>query len=203
MAAPKKPAGKSMDIQKPGEAAPNNSSRPLIVTSRPIMQDPMLTEASDKPEPETEAAPKEQKSMTTSAKTIEPPKSDDPAVAGAEVDPSEDEEDKPLAPATDSIDPSSTTSSNEAAVVDAVVNASPSLSTEQKADEADEKRKQAAQVLIDSKKYVVPIGQVSRARKTRHLIWLLVFIVLITAGYVVADMGLVALPFELPIDLIK
>lgn len=203
MAAPKKPAGKSMDIQKPGGAAPDSSSRPLIVTSRPIMQDPMLTEASDKPEPETEAAPKEQKSMTTSIKTIEPPKDATTASEQAEATPAKDAEEKPLAPATDSIDPSSNTSSDEAAVVDAVVNASPSLSTEQKADEADEKRKQAAQVLIDSKKYVVPIGQVSRARKTRRTVWLIVFLVLILAGYVVADIGLVALPFELPIDLIK
>lgn len=203
MAAPKKPAGKSMDIQKPGEAAPDSSSRPLIVTSRPILQDPMLTEVSDKAEPEVDAAPKEQKSMTTSAKTIEPPKDDSPVAEKAEAAPTEDTEEKPLAPATDSIDPSSSTSSDGAAVVDAVVNASPSLSNEQKADEADEKRKQAAQVLIDSKKYVVPIGQVSRARKTRRTVWLVVFLVLIVAAYVVADIGLVALPFELPIDLIK
>lgn len=202
MAATKK-AGKSMDIQKPGEAAPDSSSRPLIVTSRPIMQDPMLTEPGDKPESEAEASPKEQKSMATSSKTIEPPKSDDSAAEETEAAPTEDAEEKPLAQATDSIEPSSATSSDGAAVVDAVVNASPSLSNEQKADEADEKRKQAAQVLIDSKKYVVPIGQVSRARKNRQAIWLLILLVLIVAGYVVVDMGLVALPFELPIDLIK
>lgn len=203
MATPKKPNGKSMDIQKPGDAAPDSSSRPLIVTSRPIMQDPMLTETSDKPQPVAETTKEEQKIVASPTKIIEPPKADSLNSDEAEPDVPEDTDEKPLAPATDSIDPSSSTASSESAVVDAVVNASPSLSTEQKADEADEKRKQAAQVLIESKKYVVPIGQVSRARKNRRAVWLLLFLLLVATSYVVADMGLISLPFELPIDLIK
>lgn len=199
---------KSMDIQKPGEATPDSSSRPII-TKRPMLQDPMLKEASDSTESESE--PQEQKSMASSTKTIEPPKDSEPNLASivtatetSETGESTEDEEQPAA-SIDSIDPKSTAASSESAVVDAVVNSGngSNLSNEQKTDQADEKRKQAVQELIDSKKYVVPIGQVTRARHNRQVLWLFIFILIVLVGYAVVDLGLVSLPFELPIDLIK
>ena len=41
---PKKPASKVFDVAKPGKSAPAASGRPVIVSSGPIMKDPMVTD---------------------------------------------------------------------------------------------------------------------------------------------------------------
>jgi hypothetical protein len=73
MAEPKKTNSKTdpkqvMDVSKPGKAAPADNSKSVIVTSRPIMKDPMVVE--DQPEVIEQAAQKI--TVKTGGKTIEP-----------------------------------------------------------------------------------------------------------------------------------
>lgn len=63
---------KTMDITKPGESAPSTTSRPVIITHRPIVKDPMMKAAKydnglDKSESSLSAA------ASSSGKTIVPP----------------------------------------------------------------------------------------------------------------------------------
>ncbi|HXR49612.1 MAG TPA: hypothetical protein VN778_01120, partial [Verrucomicrobiae bacterium] len=41
------PSKRIMDVAHPGKSAPSSTSKPVIVTNRPIMKDPMMTEDSD------------------------------------------------------------------------------------------------------------------------------------------------------------
>lgn len=49
-----------MDVEEPGTSAPSSTSKPVIVTNRPILKDPMVVEATDekadKPAEKTDAA---------------------------------------------------------------------------------------------------------------------------------------------------
>lgn len=48
----KKSNGSMSDVAKPGKAAPNTGSRPIIVTHKPMVQDPMVKDKDDKTDPE-------------------------------------------------------------------------------------------------------------------------------------------------------
>lgn len=208
---PDKSSPKSMDIQKPGAAKPDSSSRPIIVTNRPILQDPMVKDTAKEPE----EGDKKETNLAGTSKTIEPPKEPEDSKKDSKkqdesAPPDEPEkeasEDTELPKAVDSIPESEEPSSSDSAVVDAVVAgaAKPGdTSNAQQIDDAEVKRRQAVQILIDSKKYAVPIGQVSRARHNRNAIVLLVFILAVVIGYAVIDLGFVSVPFELPLHVFK
>lgn len=67
MAKPKISTKKTMDVAKPGESTPSVTSRPVIVTHRPIVKDPMVKE--------TDADKSESKLSSASpiGKTMQPP----------------------------------------------------------------------------------------------------------------------------------
>jgi hypothetical protein len=58
---PKKLPKKSMvDVQEPGKAAPSATSKPVIVTNRPLLKDPMVVEQTDETNDDSrEKAPKD------------------------------------------------------------------------------------------------------------------------------------------------
>jgi hypothetical protein len=190
---------KSMDIQRPGTTEPDSSSRPIISSGRRAMQDPMVKEDEKKSEA-TGSAKAEEKPIKTpepkrAAKRViapisSPAKTEDKSPSAA------DTEDKPANTAEDD------EKAKETAVVDAVVQAAGSNKSQNESVEVvDEKRRQEAQVLIDSKKYQVPIGQVTRAKNNKRLAVFLVFLVIVAMAYIAIDAGLVAAPIELPIKI--
>ena len=196
----KKSSGKSMDVTKPNAAA-ESSSRPIIVTNRPLLQDPMVTDSAPT---DTDGEPKPvQAPIAGSSKKIEPlsegpaEKEDQEEMTGdvtTDVDISE-----PVESEANSDDDESKT---QAAVVDAVV-AGSTKSTEQLADEEEAARQEKVQKLIESKKYVVPLGQVSKRKKNQQSVIILTVLLLLVGAYVAADMGFIPLPFDLPFELIK
>lgn len=207
---------KSMDIQKPGDTKPDTSARPIIVTNRPILQDPMVKNTNSvTPTPEEQKTPEEEKEISKTTKTLEPSQElvteeenskQEEAVTeptdNANEDAPDSETEKNLV-TKDSIPESK---ESDSAVVDAVVAGAAQKSgksEQQLIEDEDEKRHQAAQVLIDSKKYIVPIGQVTRARHNRHALILLIVIVLFAAVYVSIDIGLIHVPFTLPVHLVN
>ncbi len=80
MATEKKPAKKArsgtgpkvMDVAKPGKSAPATTSRPVIVTHRPMMQDPMVNAAVPAADPVPDATKPTEKPMVHGPKIIVP-----------------------------------------------------------------------------------------------------------------------------------
>lgn len=172
---------KTMDVAKPGKSVPDSSSRPVIVSNKPEVQDPMMK--SEETAKETKPA---ETPVTHANKVIQPlghrDESDDKAETPEEKETKE-----------------------EAAVIDAVSGqADLGKKNTQAKIEADELEKlEALNKLIAEKKYFVPVGQVAHRRNQRTAV-VLVLLVLILAGlYAAIDAELLDIGVELPFDLIK
>lgn len=212
---------KAMDVAKPGKSTPDTSARPVLITHRPMVQDPMVK---DDKKPEDEAADKPvevKKDLGGHGDKVIQPISDETSAedktdAGPEVDASPE----PGSDSSSDVDPDPTPESEqaspektpeekaqaeEAAIVDATAEQAEAgkkkpegeLSPEEKA------KQEALQKLITDKKYFVPIGQVSHRRNQRMLIIVVVVLLIIIGGYFAIDAGLVSTPITLPLDLIK
>lgn len=175
-----KPAKPIVDIAHPGKTAPPLTSRPVIVTNRAILKDPMMVDDSKSEPTDTPA--------TEDPKPADKPKLDVKAgkvpVISHDADASDataaDDAPKPAAaaekaptdePATeknassdvvtkDNLDDKeeSTKSADGAQMTDAQLEAEAA---------ADAKRDAALQKLIDSKKYYVPVNAVEKRRAKR------------------------------------
>ena len=198
---------KTMDVSKPGESAPNTSSRPVLVTHRPMVQDPMVK---DDVKADDKVADSKASVMSHGDKVIQPvsdlskpaeeaagtPDQGQSSAAGS--DPAKDDttDDKPKT--------STEATGTEAAVVDAVVDQATEDKKKQNQLSDEEKAKRAAlQKLVEEKKYFVPIGQVGRRRNRRALLTVIVLVLLLVGGYAAVDAGFIDAGFDLPIDLIK
>lgn len=197
---PAKKPTKSMDIQKPGDSAPDTSSRPILVTNRPMLQDPMMvSDQTPTAEKSAEEAPASAQPMASGAKTIEPEK--DFAEESTKEKAPEDTPPEVVAEKTqDSLpDEKDVAAAEAAAVVDAVVatanKGSGNSETEKQAD-ADAKRKQAVQVLVDSKKYFVPTGQVSRLQHNKQVLILLILVAVVALVFLAVTLGFIPSPIE-------
>lgn len=150
-----------------------------------------LDENNEQEKPDTEIGEQSEGSKTNT----EPPKD----FAKEEVKTLPDQVSKDEAKKDDTAKPNE---SNDSAVVNAVIESAGNKKAELDSVEvADEKRNQAAQVLIESKKYNVAIGQVSKAKKSRQVVFLIVLVVFVIVGYLAIDFGLITVPFELPVKI--
>lgn len=205
MAASKDKTKKTMDVAKPGESAPDTSARPVLVTHRPMVQDPMVKE--DKKSEDAVVADAEPKTEPTirGEKVIQPVNSNTSAEAPADDQPatpakSEDSEPEPPQPEKTEED----SQAKDAAVVDAVVDqATEDKKKQNKLSDEEKAKQEALQKLIEEKKYFVPVGQVSRRRNRRALLTVAILVLLLIGGYLAIDAGLIKTTITLPIDLIK
>lgn len=197
--ATKKSAPKSMDVMKPGETTPEDSGRPILVTNRPIMQDPMVKETSEEGEDET---PKPATTTLAGGSKVIAPLEDAKAEDTSKDSINEELADETLPASTQSPEPEE--EKTQAAVVNAVVSGAASGQNSEKQDQVvQDEHQQKIQKLIESKKYVVPIGQVNR-RKLHQQLAVLVFLIAVVGGaYVAADLGYIPTPFELPVHVVK
>lgn len=169
---------------------------------------PTTTENKEEPEApiaqeeaKTEQPAAEQPAAEESAVKEEVPPADKPAPAA--------ENEKTSEQTASADEPESKPLSSDAAGVDAVVGAAEAKKLAAKEAEEQAKRDAALQELIQSKKYFVPIGHETQQAKSghRHHEWLMVFIIVLLAGliagYLLVDAGVVSTSFELPVDLIK
>lgn len=190
---------KSMDVSKPGKSMPDLSARPVIVTHRPMVQDPMVksevkTEEPvvvEKPEPETDAS---EDSSPSHEKKVIKPISDSVESSETTEEPKKDE------PTEEE------TAAAEAAVVEAVASQAQSRSGKKAGEPSaqDMAKQEHLQKLITDKTYFVSVGQATRRRNRRNAAVLLIFMLMILAGgYAAIDAGIIASNIELPVDLIK
>lgn len=209
---------KTMDVSKPGKSAPDSSARPVIISHRPMVQDPMVK--ADVPSAVEPAVPEEEKPVTHGAKIIQPisitttPETpvkakesvvDQPVVEeqkpteGSEV-PKEEEKPAPTESVTDE-------SESSEAIVDAVAGQADIVSKKKQNEltEAEKAKKEALQKLITDKKYFLPVGQQQHRKNKRTAILGVLLIILLALGgaYVLIDAGFVKVPFSLPINLIN
>lgn len=222
---PSKSAGrkKSMDVSKPGTSAPDTSSRPLIVSGRPMVKDPMMTASDTNDTPVVEAASPE----THGDRVIQPlsqqdvesdsPESETPAPEVTEVEAEAADSEQPATPDSaeevpeeKSDEPSEETTkssgSNETAVVDAVVDQA-DLGPKKKDDketEAEKARKAEIEKLIAEETYFLPIGEITRRKNNKNsVLILLVLIVCVIGVYLLLDAEIIKSSVKLPLDLIK
>lgn len=195
---------KSMDVAKPGKSMPDLSARPVIVTHRPMVQDPMVKtdinveEPAEPAKPELAAEPAEVPEPSHEKKVIKPI-SEPEAANPEEPETEEAKEDEPEHSEQDD-------TSDEAAVVEAV--ASQAQSKNGKKDgsptEEDKAKQEHLKKLVAEKTYFVSVGQATRRRNRRTAVIMTLFMVLVLAGgYAAIDAGIIASNTELPIDLIK
>ncbi len=222
---------KTMDVAKPGKSTPDTSARPVIVTHRPMVQDPTLKDDGSKVAAGTGIANADVAPSARTSKTINPVSEDaaETPAEGLEAEASEaqpgssappdsamettketvtsDAESQPDPPADEETKPaeqSDTAQGEEAALVDAVADQATADKKKQNQLSDEEKaQKEAIKKLVAEKKYFVPVGQVSHRRNQRLLIIFAVLVVVLIGGYLAVDAGLIDLGVDVPVSLIS
>lgn len=190
MTAANRSSKKTMDVTSPGQSTPDTSGRPVVITHRPLVQDPMVKQdiQANGDSPTTTGGAAMSKATKHQSKTLEP-------ISNRE-EPEETQQEDELNDNTDD---------NKTAIVDAVVAQAESgkVKKDITSVDAEAAKQQALQKQISEKKYFLPIGQVARRRNQRANIILLLFLVVLVGAYLAVDAGLIKSSITLPIDLIK
>ncbi len=181
----KKPAKPIVDVVQPGKSAPAGTSKPVLVTNRPILKDPMVV-----PEEEPAVQPPADDLRKPSVKPKIEPLVPETAPAAAQVDQSATEppstetapEEKPEEQPADTTAPDKPDAVATSAQIEAEAE-------KQVAQEAE------TQKLVDSKQYFLPINSVENRRTKRFImIGILLSLVLAAAWVDIAlDAGLIHL----------
>lgn len=210
---------KIIDVSHPDETVPDTSSRPVIVTNRPmIKQDPMIAEkAAEEPEKSDESKPTKAASKTkeepaaTKKKSIAPladekiviepiesdeAKDDQPAEEPEEVtasDKTEETVEESAKPSDQSKEkePKESQAADENVQVDE--DATEKAKKEEEIDQAELDRQADLQKLIDSGKYALPIVDAHSRRYVLGLVLLLIVLAALVLN-VILDIGLIQLP---------
>lgn len=166
--------GHVIDVSRPGSSKPSATSRPVIVGSGKLMQDPMVKSAEAEDDADAASAP----SSTGKSKIIQPlsesgndkeadePEESEPAEAekqaaeeGSDNPKEEDAEESAPEAAAEKTD---TENKSETAIVDAVIDQATSKknTTKQEVETTDDR----IDTLIEEKKYFVSVGKTRKKR---------------------------------------
>lgn len=223
--------GRVFDVTRPGKSMPSASSRPVIVTHKPNVSDPMVSpknpEKSDSNEATDDDGPSagEGADMVMAAPKkgrIEPlhtdivPDSEQSEVpeekeARAESEDSETpEEEKTSSQATPEEDEAAKPSTEDESSDEISDMAAEATTKKQAQNEAAKKEADAAQkqaevdALINNKQFFVPINAVQKRRSMKLVVVSLVVIFVAVAGFIVAlDAELLDIGLEPPTDFIQ
>lgn len=187
-------AVKITDIKGPDKVAPATTSRPLLVTNRPVITDPMMVKTSEPADVSVSA-----ETVNRTIKVIKPM-----ALQGSE-DASSSEPIEALPPSSsDQVADSKPPSLDQEP---AGVNEPDQRDTEAEAErtktalaEAEASRQEELDALIASGKYVVPVGAVQRRRSRVYVTVLCLVGVLLAALLfdVLLDAGIIKLSWSIP-----
>lgn len=180
---------KVFDVAKPGTSAPSTNSRPVIVTNRPVLKDPMVvTEATETSEAITGETPASSSSVVapSMARMKIEPITKEPAKSG-------DEAPQQAAETTPEI---TETESSEDEISDAPNNAKPSAKDEEQAALKEAERAAEIDRLAISHKYYLPINQLERRRNRHYAIAGIVLIIILGLAWadISLDAGIVSIP---------
>jgi hypothetical protein len=188
MAAPVNKKKSLMDVAKPGDTVPDSSSRPVIVTHKPMIKDPMVSTDANEAEP----TPAAQKPIQASKNRTIAPINEDTAVDATETKEDVKEDDQ-------------TISTSETAAVDAVAGQAAEKTSAAKVSEAEREKQAAIEKAIEDKKYFVHISFAHKKGVMRGLVVATVMILLAAAvgGLLAIDAELISTDISLPFDLVK
>ena len=194
------------DVAKPGKSSPSPTSRPVIVTHRPILKDPMVNHEDEAPKadkPTLKAPSKraaELESLSIPKLPVETDETTDEPTNHDDDTPSKDSIPEPK---KETADPAP--EDKEDAKVDVPDNAVPTPPLDAKAaqpgdeDEvslaAQEKHDASVQKLIETKKYFLPINSVEK-RRAKHSLVLGVgvsILLLLAWANIALDAGLISI----------
>lgn len=207
------------DVAKPGETAALPTSRPVIAGHTPmIKQDPMVSVQNSDSDGETIQVTKSGSITKKADLKVDPIENEEPA-------PEENISDTPAndtaAPDTESSDDkpennsvvkdeqgeerNTEEESSEPAAIDSLATSAENKKLSAKAAEEEKAGQEKIKELISSKKYSVQIVEGGhKATSQRFMSWLLVFLLLASAGvYLAVDAGYLDVGIALPYDLIK
>lgn len=207
MAENSKPSKPIMDVAHPGKTAPPTNSKSVIITHRPVVQDPMMIEnklEADAPSDKQAAAPSHSKviqpltaPLVSSDKAASEPDNSGP------TDEAKPQEDKPNQPDTEktkeavATDTEATTADQSKTAAEDDGDAGP-ISPQAAIDAeaaAKQKADEALQLLVESKQYLLPINTAEKRRTKRTLVIGIVFSIILIAAWldVALDAGMVHL----------
>ncbi|MFO0920045.1 MAG: hypothetical protein U0451_00020 [Candidatus Saccharimonadales bacterium] len=193
------------DIAKPGSTVPSSTSKPVIISHKPLIKDSTVVEEKEGSTSET-PAPKAPSEKVTSSKIIQPLTPSEPEKEAPQLDSVGTTEDSLTDEKVveDTVEDSneSEDKSQEEAIVDAVVSQTDDKKAKKK--EADEQiaHREKINKLIESKQYFVRVRQ-PKSKRNKKMLLLVLFVVLvgmITFG-LAADAEII--DFNVPFDFIK
>lgn len=209
-----KNTSKVFDISKPNKQPSSATSRPIIVTNRPVMQDPMMVAGNANAETLPEKAPEE--SPSKAKMTIQPLADDTqadekkdaaPAVASSEPEtaPADTAESKdtgtsPVEPAT--TPPEASSSGTEDSTDELPLPGDQTKDEKETAElEAAAKKQAELDSLTESREYFLPINSVERRRS--KLVTLLGGVLIVALGLLLLnlmlDAGFIRIPGVSPL----
>lgn len=193
------PSKKMIDVKK--EAPAEATSKPVIVTNRPIMADPMVKPASGAPELEAVEKPKEARAPSASKIVIQPiahnedsepenPVESETPEPKAEPAPHESEKPTELEQPAEAEDPEDTQLPAEATDKTDV----------EEDDPVEIERRAKLDALVESQKYFLPIttAEERKSRRTVVLGAILAIVLLLAWTNIAVDAGLISLPIDVP-----
>jgi hypothetical protein len=212
-----------MDVAHPGKSAPSSTSKPVIVTNRPLMKDPMMAESPEKDSSEVKiigtpgkikiqpltAPVVEEADSTPETVEVKTPNKPAPEPAPPEVatedksaeesKPADVTDDQPVAEKktgekTDTPEP------EEAAEDKPDAEKAPDEIDAKAAEEAA-KHQAAIQALTDSKKYYLPVNSIEKRRTKRVIALGIVLSVLLALAWadIALDAGLIQISGVKPV----
>lgn len=201
------------DVAKPGKTPAEASSRPIIVTHKPLVEDPMVTKTIERAEPTSkpsgEAAAPAAEIVNHTGKTVE--------TLHNELEETQDTEEKPeksdeVTDATISDPESNEEAKNEAHGLASAEISVAAEELDQKSARQEAEAKQSQQEielrekvskLIEEKKYFVKVGESRKHKSTSTGIILLVLLLVVVGLYLAVDGELIKTDITLPYDFIK
>jgi len=215
---------KVFDVASPGKTVASAHSKPVIVTNRSVVRDPMVTPLSnDKTEAGAEqpteggsSGPDETHGGPMPKMRIEPLHADVKPEVKAATDEAEDTPqeatEQPATETTEETQPEAKDEKPEESDSDdeddefSELNADAKKAKNKEAEAAaaaEQKRREEAEAAIASKQYFVPINAVQKRRSARTALVILAIIILLTVGVlVVADAGIVDIGMDPPTNFI-
>lgn len=195
------------DVAKPGATRASATSRPVIVKHATLLKDPMMASSNpsqleEKESKDTASSKANNESVSRRASTIDPPDDTTDTAANKKEDTTDTASEAVAVSKETSPENSEPTKTNNSSINTAAVDVLANEVVKQKELQKEDKEKlKLIQKHIQDRTYFVPIGQLSKRRAKIHSIILFFVLVLLIAGYLAVDYGLIlqdiALPFEL------
>ncbi len=174
------------DVAKPGSTPPDTSSKPVIVSHKPMMKDPMVNEeavGSDESEEKSETVIRKA-SKNNTVQPIHPDTKDETTTNEAKTNDDTSDDKK----------------SDEA--LDAQISEDTTKNNKKKSKQDDDQQAEKIAKLVESKKYFVKVRAPRRKRNKRLVFTLLLIVILSFVGFAaLADAEIIDVP--VPFDFIK